>query len=127
METAQDIIRTVIGRNLLALRKLRHMPQKAAGAFVGVTFQQMQKYEKGINSISAEKLLLLSVALQCPIQDMFKGALKDLEESGRTPSTINTTKIDQLTAAFIRIRSPEMRDQIVSLVESMATLANKGK
>lgn len=58
---------------------------------------------------------------------MFKGALKELEEPGHTQSAINSTKVGQLIAAFIRIRSPEMRDQIVSLVESMATLANKGK
>lgn len=63
MESAQDIIRTVVGKNLRTLRQLRNLPQKAVGAFIGVTFQQMQKYEKGINSISAEKLLLLSVAL----------------------------------------------------------------
>lgn len=127
METAQDIIRTVVGKNLRIRRKLHHLPQKSAGAFINVTFQQMQKYEKGINSISAEKLLLLSAAFQCPIQDFFMGALEALEETNNSPPTMNTTKLDQLIMAFIRIRSPEMRDQIVSLAESVATLTNEGK
>lgn len=127
MESAQDIIRTVVGKNLRTLRQLRNLPQKAVGAFIGVTFQQMQKYEKGINSISAEKLLLLSVALQYPVQDMFKGALKELEEPGHTQSAINSTKVGQLIADFSRIRSPEMRDQITSLVKQVANLDNQGK
>jgi transcriptional regulator with XRE-family HTH domain len=120
----QNIIRRVIGRNLRTMRNLRQLPQKTVGAFLGVTFQQLQKYEKGTNSIAAEKLLLLSVVLQCPVQDLFKDAL---EVTGGIVPNSDAYKVEQLIADFTRISSHEMRDQVCNMVKTVASLAAVGE
>lgn len=52
-----------IGQRLLALRRLRGLSQEDLAAQIGVSYQQIQKYEKGINRIAASRLLTLSSTL----------------------------------------------------------------
>lgn len=74
--TAAD---AVIGSNLLKIRKAKGMSQMALADHADVTFQQIQKYEKGRNRISASKLLTMSKALEVPILDFYDGLLEEQE------------------------------------------------
>lgn len=67
----------IIGGNLLKIRKARELSQEALAESIGVTFQQVQKYEKGSNRISASTLLMISNKLDVPILDLYDGLIGD--------------------------------------------------
>ena len=71
MPSAIDPIDAHVGTTLRTLRKERGMSQTALGAAGGITFQQIQKYEKGKNRVSASMLYKLAKALDAPIADFF--------------------------------------------------------
>ena len=61
----------LIGANIKRLRIARELTQGKLGEYLGVTFQQIQKYESGKNSISAASLAVLAVALKCRMEEFF--------------------------------------------------------
>jgi transcriptional regulator with XRE-family HTH domain len=62
-----------VGKKLRAMRNARRISQQHLGAQVGVTFQQMQKYESGKNRISASRLYQFSQALDVPVGAFYEG------------------------------------------------------
>ena len=72
MRSATDIDRKV-GGNLLRFRLFRGMSQEMLADSVGVTFQQIQKYEKGINRISVSRLWQFSQVLGIPVAEFYDG------------------------------------------------------
>ena len=66
-----------VGSRVRMRRLLLGMSQEKLGEAVGVTFQQLQKYEKGTNRISAGRLLVISRALRMPVSRFFDGAPED--------------------------------------------------
>lgn len=62
----------IIGANMRRLRRAKGMSQAELGACLPVTFQQIQKYEKGLNSVSASALAICAVALGCSITEFFE-------------------------------------------------------
>ncbi len=73
MQTAikQHQIKKHIGQKLRFFRKAEKITQRTLSKKIGVTYQQLQKYESGMNNISAEKLFLIGAALRRPITDFF--------------------------------------------------------
>src|SRR5712671_5841663 len=63
----------VVGRNIRTYRFARRMSQSKLGAAIGVTFQQVQKYENGTNRVGSGRLVLVAKALQVPLAALFKG------------------------------------------------------
>jgi transcriptional regulator with XRE-family HTH domain len=63
----------VIGRNIRACRLARQMSQPKLGEAIGVTFQQVQKYENGTNRVGSGRLVLIAQALQVPVAVLLKG------------------------------------------------------
>ncbi|MDD3289125.1 MAG: helix-turn-helix transcriptional regulator [Alphaproteobacteria bacterium] len=74
MEKVINPIDARVGRRLALARSLCGLSQGRLGALVGVTFQQIQKYEHGTNKISASNLLRLANALNVSIDWFFEGA-----------------------------------------------------
>jgi transcriptional regulator with XRE-family HTH domain len=66
-----DPLDRIIGANMRRLRRARDMTETELGNYLPVTFQQIQKYEKGMNSISAADLARLAVGLNCSINEFF--------------------------------------------------------
>ena len=60
-----------VGQRIASLRQQREFNQSQLGAAVGVTFQQVQKYEKGVNRVSASKLALIADFLSVEVQGLF--------------------------------------------------------
>jgi transcriptional regulator with XRE-family HTH domain len=110
-------------------RKMLGMSQTKLGDGLGVTFQQVQKYENGTNRIGASRLQHISHILQVPVPFFFEGAPHPPGQStgiGNLPSPayvsdfLATTDGLALTKAFMRIKTLKMRRRIVELVEKIA-------
>jgi transcriptional regulator with XRE-family HTH domain len=68
-----DPIDIIVGRNVRQLRARRRVSQLELGEALGLTFQQIQKYEKGTNRVSASKLHQIAVFLGVDISELFEG------------------------------------------------------
>jgi len=118
-----DAIDRQVGVRVRMQRVALKMSQQKLAAELGISFQQVQKYEKGSNRIGASRLRRLAEILQVPVGFFFE----DFPVSGRKqaplPSYISDflTSADglALTEAFMRIRDARQRRCIVILVEAM--------
>uniref|UniRef100_UPI003F493D44 helix-turn-helix domain-containing protein n=1 Tax=Ensifer adhaerens TaxID=106592 RepID=UPI003F493D44 len=106
-----------VGRNVRRIRNMLGMSQEALGVKLGLTFQQVQKYEKGTNRISASKLVAISHALDCSIAQLFA----DVDASSNTvPLPSVSAAALKLAGEFDKITSDSQRSAVVKLVESLA-------
>ena len=105
-------------------RLMLQMSQEGLGYVLGVTFQQVQKYEKGVNRISASRLHLLSQVLQVPVPFFFEEVPGEANGAPATSPDVNeflsTSEGLALAGAFMRIRNAKLRQAIVGLVEDCA-------
>jgi transcriptional regulator with XRE-family HTH domain len=118
-----------VGTRVKMRRKMLGMSQTKLGDGLGITFQQVQKYENGANRIGASRLQHISDILQVPVPFFFEGA-PDLPGQptafGGAPSPayvsefLATNDGLTLTKAFMQIREQKLRRRIVSLVEEIA-------
>lgn len=70
-EHVPDPIDVSVGTRIRLTRKLRRLSQQALAEGIGVTFQQVQKYERGVNRVSASMLLRIAEVLDVEISDLF--------------------------------------------------------
>jgi transcriptional regulator with XRE-family HTH domain len=111
-------------------RMMLSMSQEKLGDALGLTFQQVQKYEKGTNRIGASRLQQISHILQVPVAFFFEGApllhanadgaAKDAPSPTYVSDFLATAEGLALTKAFTRIKEPKLRRRIVDLVEQIA-------
>jgi transcriptional regulator with XRE-family HTH domain len=106
-----------VGRRVRALRIQRGMSQTTLGDGLGLTFQQVQKYEKGTNRIGAGRLQQIAEILEVPVTVFF-----DISNTPSKPllELVNTAAALRLLQAYDRIESPAARSALVKLAESMA-------
>jgi transcriptional regulator with XRE-family HTH domain len=118
-----------VGARVRMRRMMLSMSQTKLGDALGLTFQQVQKYEKGTNRISASRLQHISQILQIPVSFFFEGAptLPGAPVGkGAAPSPSYVTNFLAtsdglaLTKAFMRIKKPKLRRHIVHLVQEIA-------
>src|SRR3954470_22018594 len=118
-----------VGSRVRMRRMMLSMSQEKLGDALGLTFQQVQKYEKGTNRIGASRLQQISNILQVPVEFFFEGApnLNDFGSGAKdAPSTsyvsdfLASSEGLSLTKAFTRIKEPKLRRRIVDLVEEIA-------
>jgi transcriptional regulator with XRE-family HTH domain len=110
-------------------RKMLAMSQEKLGKALGLTFQQVQKYEKGANRIGGSRLQQISQILQIPVAFFFEEAPGASTTSKSNDSVLSLAHVDdfvssseglRLMAAFLRIESVTLRRRITSLVQEMA-------
>ena len=118
-----------VGSRIRMRRLMLGMSQEKLGNGLGLTFQQVQKYEKGTNRIGAGRLQHISQLLQVPLPFFFEGAPHlPGEPSGIGPAPspayifnfLATRDGLALTKAFMQITKPGLRQRIVHLVEEIA-------
>ena len=121
-----------VGSRVRMRRMMLSMSQEKLGGALGLTFQQVQKYEKGTNRIGASRLQQISHILQVPVAFFFEGAPSFHPQSesdggmGEAPSPtyvsdfLATSDGLALTKAFMDIKEPKLRRRIVDLVEEIA-------
>lgn len=121
-----------VGSRVRMRRMMLGMSQEKLGDALGLTFQQVQKYEKGTNRIGASRLQQISQILQVPVSFFFDGAptvalATRPEGFGEAPSPayvsdfLATSDGLALTKAFMRIDDSKLRRRIVDLVEQIAS------
>jgi transcriptional regulator with XRE-family HTH domain len=121
-----------VGSRVRMRRMMLSMSQEKLGNALDLTFQQVQKYEKGTNRIGASRLQQIAQILQVPVSFFFEGAPNGDGVSGMSeapsPAYISdflaTSDGLALTKAFMQIKDAKLRRRIVDLVEQMA-LDNK--
>jgi transcriptional regulator with XRE-family HTH domain len=115
-----------VGSRARMRRMMLGMSQEKLGDALGLTFQQVQKYEKGTNRISASRLQHLSQILQVTVPFFFEGAPGTAARLDEPPSYVNEFLVSSdglvLAKAFTRIRDAKLRRLIVRLVEDCAEL-----
>jgi transcriptional regulator with XRE-family HTH domain len=126
-----------VGKRLRLKRTLQGLSQEAIGTAIGVTFQQIQKYERGINRMGASRLYDFSRALGVPVAYFFEGFA---DESGsanynaygmaenNAPSfqgadPMSSRETIDLMRAYYRLKSPMQRKRVLELIKSMAESA----
>ncbi|MBU1212694.1 MAG: helix-turn-helix transcriptional regulator [Alphaproteobacteria bacterium] len=122
-----------VGSRVRLRRMLLGMSQEKLGHQLGLTFQQVQKYEKGVNRIGASRLFDLSKTLGVPIDYFYEdaplpalGMAEDQEDYGTKSDDhpvfdfLSTREGLELNKAFVRINEPRIRRSIVELVRSLA-------
>ena len=114
-----------VGWQLAAYRRVAGLSQEALGAAIGVTFQQIQKYEKGTNRIGASRLFLISKALDVPVSVFFAGLGQD-EASDPVPGDVARDGLE-LLAAFRSIDDGATQRHLVGLARSIATYSSEAE
>lgn len=107
----------VLGGRIKRLRRELGMTQTGLGEALGITFQQVQKYENGANRISALMLLKLADALGVTVGDL----LHDLDPAIES-QIASTPGASKLLSDFGRIRSDKHRELVLNLAASLAVL-----
>ena len=115
-----------VGSRVRMRRMMIGMSQETLGDALGLTFQQVQKYEKGTNRMGASRLNHIAHILQVPIPFFFEGAPGQPKAPSNAPfpayasDFLATRDGLALTKAFMRITDAKLRQRIVSLVEEIA-------
>jgi len=116
-----NAIDVAVGQNLRRYRRAAKLSQTALGDRVGVTFQQVQKYEKGTNRIGASRLWLLSQILEVAIADFYVGLSGEKTPASEIQSTETmSAKQQRFLAAFNHINNDALENQVLSLCQVLA-------
>jgi len=119
-----------VGSRVRMRRIMLGMSQEKLGDALGLTFQQVQKYEKGTNRVGASRIQQISEILQVPVSFLFEGGPSGTTSAGglseaTSPAYVSdflaTSEGLALTRAFTRITDAKLRRSIVELVEQIAT------
>ncbi|WP_297735890.1 helix-turn-helix transcriptional regulator [uncultured Maricaulis sp.] len=118
-----------VGSRVRLRRQLLKMSQEKLGDELGVTFQQVQKYERGANRVGASRLYRLSRVLDVPIQFFFEGlggatAASGMAEGDQTPIVydfIQSSDGVSLAESFSRIKDGKVRRRVLELVRTLAS------
>lgn len=112
---------TLVGRNIRICRLQRGLTQTALGHHLGVTFQQIQKYEHGANRVGASRLSQIAGALDVPLTTLFDGS----SAVGRTGPDLSGRELLanphalRLVQAFHKIPGGKQRVAVLHLIESL--------
>ena len=117
-----------VGSRVRMRRMMLGMSQEKLGDALHLTFQQVQKYEKGTNRIGASRLQQISHILQVPVSFFFEGApvpegmggMSEAPSPAYVADFLSTSDGLALTKAFMRIKQQNVRRRIVDLVRAVA-------
>ncbi|MFN3609055.1 MAG: helix-turn-helix domain-containing protein [Hyphomonas sp.] len=119
----------IVGQNIHRQRRKLKLTQEKLGELLGLTFQQVQKYEKGVNRVSAGRLFEIAGVLEVPVEFFFEGADNALpreapefaEDGDDTQLTVLSDEILQLIDAFQKIESGSLRSSLLATVQAAAS------
>ncbi|MBU4531524.1 MAG: helix-turn-helix domain-containing protein [Hoeflea sp.] len=120
-----------VGSRVRLRRTMLGMSQEKLGEALGITFQQIQKYEKGTNRVGASRLQNISTILNVPVSFFFEDApgdpstgqpgMAEANSSNYVVDFLSSSEGLQLNRAFIKIPDPKVRRKLVDLVKSLAS------
>jgi len=121
-----------VGSRVRLRRMLLGMSQERLGESMGLTFQQVQKYEKGVNRIGASRLFQISKILDVPVQFFFEEApyagdgsrapgLAESDSEAFILEFLNSREGLELNRAFVKIGDAKVRKSVVDLVRALSS------
>lgn len=129
MKKKPNPIDTHVGTRIRLRRNMLGMSQEKLGESLGITFQQIQKYEKGTNRVGASRLQAISGILGVPVSFFFEDSPGQAAANGFAESQTTDYVVDflssteglQLNRAFVKIRDPKIRRKVVDLVKALGS------
>jgi transcriptional regulator with XRE-family HTH domain len=119
-----------VGSRVRLRRTMLGISQEKLGEHLGITFQQIQKYEKGANRIGASRLQEIARVLNTPIAFFFEDApgtpasaqagFGEGESADYVVDFLSSSEGLQLNRAFVKIKDPKVRKKIVEMVRALA-------
>lgn len=119
-----------VGGRVRLRRMMLGMSQEKLGEQLGITFQQIQKYEKGTNRIGASRLQHIATVLSVPVAFFFEDApatpnghtvgVSDDSSSNYVVDFLSSAEGIQLNKAFVNVKDPKLRRRIIDLVRAAA-------
>lgn len=112
----------LVGQRLKARRMEQHMSQADLGEQIGVTFQQVQKYEKGVNRVGAVRLQQIANILETDV-NYFMGDMANGNGKPRAPTKLSAFMATRdgidIVEAMMRLDRPELRRSVISLARTL--------
>jgi transcriptional regulator with XRE-family HTH domain len=113
----------LVGQNIRAFRTMRKMTQGALGERIGVTFQQIQKYEQGINRVSSSKLVEIAKVLDVRMSALFGATLQEAGSDGEM--ALSSLPVGSKTDLMILqklagIRDERIKRKLIDLIDALA-------
>jgi transcriptional regulator with XRE-family HTH domain len=131
-ESSPHPLDTHVGQKLRQRRLMLGLTQEKLGGLLGLTFQQVQKYERGQNRVSASRLYEIARALRVPVAYFFEDApplaaipgmayqkQEPLEENPEASNDYNSRETAELLRAYFRIEDPKKRKRVLDLIRAM--------
>lgn len=122
-----------VGSRIRLRRTMLGMSQEKLGESLGITFQQIQKYEKGTNRVGASRLQNISNILNVPVSFFFEDApgdagsgptgMEEASSSNYVVDFLSSSEGLQLNRAFVKISDQKVRRKVVELVKALAAEA----
>ena len=109
----------MVGAKIRMSRIDRGMSQTALAEKIGVSFQQVQKYEKGSNRIGASRLAQIAAVLGISVGDLFESSREKTAASNQPVHLLGEPGVSRVIKAYVRT-NPRVRLAIAKLVESLA-------
>jgi transcriptional regulator with XRE-family HTH domain len=116
-----------VGNRVRIRRMLIGMSQERLGDLLGLTFQQVQKYEKGVNRIGAGRLFEVARILNVPVDFFYEGVNAGPNHAGANDTEgapvmefVSSGEGLQLSLAFMKIKDAKVRKRVLDLVKSLA-------
>ena len=120
-----------VGSRVRLRRTMAKLSQEKLGEALGVTFQQVQKYEKGTNRIGASRMQQIAETLNVPISFFFADApgadneqvskgMEEADSANYVVDFLSTSEGIELNTAFVRIKSGAIRRRIIDVVRTLA-------
>jgi transcriptional regulator with XRE-family HTH domain len=117
-------IDAVVGRTIRALRLSKDISQCALGRRLGVSFQQIQKYENGSNRVGAGRLVQIAMALDVPVEALLQGVpttKRKARQDDDPLALLSTGQAMRLARAFSKIADGRIRIALVGLAEGIVS------
>ncbi len=120
-----------VGSRIRLRRNMMGMSQEKLGDMLGITFQQIQKYEKGTNRVGASRIQAISEILEVPVAFFFEDipghdavvprGLSEDPSTMRTMDFVTSAEGLQLNRAFVKIADTKVRRRLLDLVKALAS------
>lgn len=128
-----DPVDNYVGRRIRERRKIVGLTQQKLAEQLGLSFQQVQKYERGTNRVGASKLMQLSRALEVPVSYFFEELEKDATGGARLkkpdidPHILSHAQVLAVVKSLIGIRDEKVRRRLIELIQSVHDSQDKAQ
>jgi transcriptional regulator with XRE-family HTH domain len=114
-------VEALIGERIRSRRLQAGVSQETLGRALGITFQQVQKYEKGSNRVSAGRLLKIAEVLECNVMDFFEGVgVGKTAAGGPFSKFLATNDGVAIVEAMLKIEDRTLRRKVIDIAEKLA-------